>query len=131
MKYSSGTIFFPLEKQHTSVYPVVSKTLREYYGEKAHNHEDGKHCCGMMMAEQGVGFEDLNELLKNPKQLKFILGLYSIIFKIIIHYSSNCLIWGGNYCWNGQGAGFTSVKNKMGVKISIYHSQNMRRHSAI
>lgn len=61
--------------QHTSVYPVVSKTLREYYGEKGHSHDDGKHCCGMMMAEHGVGFDDLNELMKNPKQLRFILGI--------------------------------------------------------
>lgn len=58
------------------MYPVVSKTLREYYGEKkTHNHDEGKHCCGMMMAEHGVGFDDLNDLMKNPKQLKFTLGL--------------------------------------------------------
>lgn len=69
---------FKVEKSHTSVYPMVSKTLREYYGEKGHSHDDGKHCCGMMMAEHGVGFDDLNELMKNPKQLRFILELVKI-----------------------------------------------------
>jgi AH receptor-interacting protein len=60
--------------KHTSVYPVVSKTLREYYGEKKSHSHDEKHCCGMMMAEHGVGFDDLNDLMKNPKQLRFTLG---------------------------------------------------------
>ncbi|XP_061198185.1 AH receptor-interacting protein-like [Saccostrea echinata] len=70
---------FTVEKSHTSVYPVVSKTLREYYGEKkAHSHNDSGHCCGMMMAEHGVGFDDLNELMKNPKQLRFILELVKV-----------------------------------------------------
>ena len=53
-------------------YPIVAKSLREIRtGKKL---EDRKHCCGMTLQDQGLGYADLDEILKNPQPLEFILG---------------------------------------------------------
>ena len=37
--------------------------------------EQQHHCCGMMMKEQqSLGYPDLDELMKNPQPLEFIIG---------------------------------------------------------
>jgi AH receptor-interacting protein len=72
-------------------YPTVSKQLREYYDSlepnkknvnhlKKTKHHNGSnhHCCGFNMMEHGVGYEDLDKLLKNPKDLKFTLELVRV-----------------------------------------------------
>lgn len=52
-------------------YPFVSKTLRDIYKPK---NERQTHCCAMTLQNQGVGYDDLNELLKNPTNLEFTMG---------------------------------------------------------
>jgi len=57
-------------------YPLVSKAVRDS-AKKDHNHhgEDpggGHHCCGMMQG--GLGYQDLDELVRSPKSLTFELG---------------------------------------------------------
>lgn len=54
-------------------YPFISKTLRD--SRKA--PEDRKHCCGMTIQNEGMGYPDLNDLLNNPCDLEFTLGKFS------------------------------------------------------
>lgn len=65
-----------LPLQHTGVYPLVSKSMRRI--------AEGKdpvdwhiHTCGManMFAYHSLGYDDLDELMKEPKPLFFILEL--------------------------------------------------------
>ena len=54
-----------------SAYPIVAKSLREIRSGKKHaNH----HCCGMSLKEHGLGYPDLDDLMKTPQPLEFILG---------------------------------------------------------
>ncbi|KAK3084968.1 hypothetical protein FSP39_022158 [Pinctada imbricata] len=76
---------FTCDTKHVTSYPVVSKSLREIFGKKSehsHNHAshtEGHHCCGMMsFAEQGVGHDDLNVLIKNPQPLTFTMELLRV-----------------------------------------------------
>ena len=84
-------------------YPVVAKQLREYYEtlrekehdhchshdhDHGHSHDHGHahkttqnhrhHCCGYNLMEHGVGYSDLDDLLKNPKGLDFVLELVKV-----------------------------------------------------
>ena len=55
-------------------YPTVAKTLRDTYLNKKSHH----HVCGMMamQMEGGImGYDDLNDLMKEPKELEFIIEL--------------------------------------------------------
>lgn len=59
--------FFQLVTQ----YPFVSKTLRDAikpYDQRQH------HCCGAALQNDGVGYKDLNDILKNPTNLQFTIG---------------------------------------------------------
>ena len=71
----------------------MAKQLREYYEsihEKEHNHDhchdhkEGKnhnhrnHCCGYNLLEHGVGYADLDVLLKNPQGLDFIFEIVKV-----------------------------------------------------
>lgn len=57
------------------MYPVVSKTLREAYSKtKINKEKKPHHCCGMGFKE-GLGHPDLDELVKNPKKIKFTIGM--------------------------------------------------------
>lgn len=58
-----------------SEYPFVSKTLRDQYKPK---EERNHHCCGAMLQSEGVGYKDLNDLLKYPKKLEFIVELIKV-----------------------------------------------------
>lgn len=65
--------------QHSASYPVVAKSLRDIFIKKTGAPVQKQHCCGMMsMAEQGVGYDDLNELMKKPQPLTFTLGKFLI-----------------------------------------------------
>lgn len=53
-------------------YPFVSKTLRDAtkpYEQRQH------HCCGAVLQNEGVGYKDLNEMIKNPTNLEFTIGI--------------------------------------------------------
>lgn len=52
-------------------YPFVSKTIRDAYKPKT---ERRTHHCAMTLQNEGVGYDDLNELWKNPCDLQFIMG---------------------------------------------------------
>mgnify|MGYP001796650128 CR=1 FL=1 len=60
--------------QLTGIYPMVSKSLREIFIGKPANAPSG-HCCAMTaLGDQGLGYEDLNKLMREPQALEFILG---------------------------------------------------------
>lgn len=61
---------FIVDKSLVPQYPFISKTLRDARkpaGER-------KHCCGMTIQNEGIGYEDLNELFASPCDLEFIIG---------------------------------------------------------
>jgi len=72
---------FKTKRVYTHSYPLVAKTLRDTYGPKKpghkHNHSSG-HVCGMAMAAGGLGYDDLNQLMKGPQDLEFIIELLSV-----------------------------------------------------
>ncbi|RUS88116.1 hypothetical protein EGW08_004169 [Elysia chlorotica] len=72
---------FTCDRKHTAVYPLVAKSLRDIYKGKGsgHNHSGSHHCCGMaMFSEQGMGYHDLDELVKSPEPLVFVLELLKL-----------------------------------------------------
>lgn len=65
--------------QHTGVYPLVAKSMRRI--------AEGKdpvdwhiHTCGManMFAYHSLGYDDLDELMKEPQPLYFVLELIKV-----------------------------------------------------
>ena len=53
---------------------MVAKSLRDIREEKPVVQQQ-HHCCGMMMKEEkSLGYPDLDELVKNPQPLEFIIG---------------------------------------------------------
>lgn len=65
--------------QHTGIYPLVAKSMRRI--------AEGKdpvdwhiHTCGManMFAYHSLGYDDLDELMKEPKPLFFVLELIRV-----------------------------------------------------
>lgn len=76
---------FTTKRVYTHSYPIVAKTLRDNFLPKpaGHNHKQHKastHMCGMMamQAEGGLGYDDLNLLMKQPEDLEFIMELLSV-----------------------------------------------------
>jgi AH receptor-interacting protein len=75
-------------------YPIAAKQLRDYYKrsnsklfeEKQsqnhhhdHNHQhQSHHCCGFNLIEHGVGYSDLDKLLKSPCDLEFIFQIVRV-----------------------------------------------------
>lgn len=51
-------------------YPFVAKTLRDIEKPK----QDRKHCCGMTIQNEGIGYKDLDELFAHPCDLEFTIG---------------------------------------------------------
>ncbi|KAG8041366.1 hypothetical protein G9C98_002354 [Cotesia typhae] len=68
---------FIVDKSLVTSYPFVSKTLREV--DKPQNEKVNRHCCGVTLQNEGVGYSDLNELLKNPQDLSFTIELLSVV----------------------------------------------------
>ncbi|XP_005096150.1 AH receptor-interacting protein [Aplysia californica] len=70
---------FTCDIKHTAVYPLVAKSLRDIA--KGHTeHKGSSHCCGMMaLADHGMGYADLDELVKKPQSLVFVLELLELI----------------------------------------------------
>jgi AH receptor-interacting protein len=54
-----------------SGYPFLSKTLREAGKPKDQHHP---HCCGVVLQNEGTGYKDLNQLIKEPCDLVFRIG---------------------------------------------------------
>ena len=57
----------------------MAKSLRDIYKKKDkgddHHHHSGHHCCGMAaFSQQGMGYHDLDELVKSPQPLNFVIG---------------------------------------------------------
>ncbi|XP_015783502.1 AH receptor-interacting protein [Tetranychus urticae] len=77
-------------------YPFVSKQFRRFANngakdehgdnEEAHTHES--HCCGMAL-QKSCGFSDLDELIKSPSDLYFVIEL----LEVISHDSYEKEIW--------------------------------------
>ncbi|XP_055844802.1 AH receptor-interacting protein isoform X2 [Episyrphus balteatus] len=65
---------FTVDKSLVSQYPFISKTLRDV-GKK---QEERRHCCGMTLQNEGIGYKDLDDLFTNPSDLEFIIELFSI-----------------------------------------------------
>jgi AH receptor-interacting protein len=55
-------------------YPFVSKTIRDSYKKP----EERKHCCGMTLQNEGIGYADLDELFRKPTDLIFTMENLSI-----------------------------------------------------
>lgn len=55
-----------------TTYPFVSKTLRE--AGKPQSQKRNHHCCGVTLQNEGIGYADLDELIKCPQDLEFTLG---------------------------------------------------------
>jgi len=75
---------FTTKRVFTHSYPLVAKTLRDNYLPKKEGHDHKKehkaHMCGMMamQAEGGLGYDDLNQLMKGPEDLEFVFELLEV-----------------------------------------------------
>jgi AH receptor-interacting protein len=78
---------FTVVKELLYDYPVAAKQLREYYESISEccshkktqkGNQTRQHCCSFNIMELGVGYSDLDDLLKNPRQLDFIFEIVSI-----------------------------------------------------
>ncbi|XP_040566341.1 AH receptor-interacting protein [Lepeophtheirus salmonis] len=70
---------FTVDKRATYNYPVVAKTLRDSFIPGNKKKEARGHTCSMMTmsVEGGLGYDDLNQLIKDPASLEFIMELIS------------------------------------------------------
>lgn len=68
---------FRVHKSLVTAYPFVSKTLREVG--KAPSEKRPHHCCGMTLQNEGIGYDDLDELIKDPQDLEFTIDLTDVI----------------------------------------------------
>ena len=75
---------FVVKRIYACEYPTVAKTLRDTFGhmgkKKAPDKVHKGHMCGMMAMQMdgGLGYDDLNELMKNPQDLEFVIELLSV-----------------------------------------------------
>lgn len=70
---------FTVDKSLLTSYPLVSKTLRDAYSKDTPQKKEKKphHCCGMGFKE-GLGFADLDDLVKTPRNLTFTIDLFKV-----------------------------------------------------
>ncbi|XP_034230192.1 AH receptor-interacting protein [Thrips palmi] len=66
---------FTVDKSLVLPYPFVAKTLRDM--EKPAK-EKKHHCCGVTLQNEGLGYDDLNKLIKDPCDLEFIIELLKV-----------------------------------------------------
>jgi len=74
---------FRASRVHCGSYPAVAKALRDIHkGEHdgEHKHHSRSSCCAgsMLQSAEGLGYDDLNALMKDPQPLTFILELLKI-----------------------------------------------------
>ncbi|XP_047991762.1 aryl-hydrocarbon-interacting protein-like 1 [Leguminivora glycinivorella] len=65
---------FTVKKELVFSYPFVSKTLRELGQESSKK----KHACTMTLHTEGIGYPDLDSLMKEPCDLEFIIELLRV-----------------------------------------------------
>lgn len=65
-------LFFQL--QLVQNYPFVSKTIKDSYK----CPEDRKHCCGMTIQNEGIGYPELDDLFRSPCDLIFTFEILSV-----------------------------------------------------
>ncbi|XP_035777771.1 AH receptor-interacting protein-like [Anopheles albimanus] len=65
---------FRCDKSLVLQYPFVAKTIRD----AAKPREERKHCCGMTVQNEGIGYRDLDELFAQPQDLEFTIELLSV-----------------------------------------------------
>lgn len=65
---------FTVDKSLVQQYPFVSKTIRD----AVKKPEERRHCCGMTLQNEGIGYDDLDELFRNPSDLIFTIENLSI-----------------------------------------------------
>uniref|UniRef100_A0A6B2E7A8 Putative aryl-hydrocarbon receptor-interacting protein n=1 Tax=Phlebotomus kandelakii TaxID=1109342 RepID=A0A6B2E7A8_9DIPT len=65
---------FTVDKSLLPQYPFIAKTIRD----ARRPAEKRKHVCGMTLQNEGLGYEDLDELFKNPSDLEFTFELLSV-----------------------------------------------------
>ncbi|OXU26679.1 hypothetical protein TSAR_012577 [Trichomalopsis sarcophagae] len=68
---------FTVDKSLVNPYPFVSKTLRE--AGKPSGEKRNHHCCGVTLQNEGIGYDDLNDLIKNPQNLEFTIELLQAV----------------------------------------------------
>ncbi|KAJ8680316.1 hypothetical protein QAD02_016103 [Eretmocerus hayati] len=68
---------FMCHKSIVSAYPFVSKTLRD--AAKPAGEKRNHHCCGVTLQNEGLGYDDLNDLIKNPQDLEFTMELLEVV----------------------------------------------------
>ncbi|KAL0272237.1 UNVERIFIED_CONTAM: hypothetical protein PYX00_005294 [Menopon gallinae] len=66
---------FTVDSSLLQSYPFVSKTLRDANNP---NKPTRSHCCAATLQKDGVGYDDLNMLIKNPCDLEFIIELIKV-----------------------------------------------------
>lgn len=66
---------FTVDKNLVLQYPFISKTLRDV---DLPPEKRRVHHCSMNIQTAGVGYDDLNELIKHPQDLEFIIELIHI-----------------------------------------------------
>lgn len=65
---------FTVDKSLVVSYPFISKTLRDAGKPNAQR----MHCCGTALQAEGIGYEDLNKLIKEPCDLEFVIELLKV-----------------------------------------------------
>jgi len=73
--------------QLVTAYPFVSKTLRE--AGKPLSQKRSHHCCGVTLQNEGIGYPDLNELIKYPQDLEFTIGIL-LFTLLLLYFISHC-----------------------------------------
>ena len=66
---------FTVNKNLVLQYPFISKTLRDM---QIPTEQRKGHTCSMTLQTEGVGYEDLNKLLKQPTDLEFTFELVDV-----------------------------------------------------
>lgn len=66
---------FRCDKSLVTSYPFVAKTLRDV---RKPYMEKKSHCCAATLHTEGVGYDDLNVLITQPRDLEFVFELLSV-----------------------------------------------------
>lgn len=69
----------------------MSKTLRDMH--KPENERKHTHSCAMTLQSEGVGYDDLNTLLRQPQDLEFTMGEFLKLVKFSLFYYQLCYFY--------------------------------------
>ncbi|KAL9695771.1 hypothetical protein quinque_015056 [Culex quinquefasciatus] len=65
---------FRCDKSLVQQYPFVAKTIRDALKPS----DQRKHCCGMTIQNEGIGYGDLDEIFNCPQDLEFVLEVIGV-----------------------------------------------------